>query len=110
VRGVARLQGLMADREEAKTSGAFLALRTRRAPRPEVDAELGDGRPDATRSLRGDEAEHRVGKGRPTCLQRADEVGGDVDAHAGCGAARVEVIGVEAKTRACPAEARRRTN
>jgi hypothetical protein len=29
---------------------SFLALRTSRAPRPEVDAELGDGRPDARRS------------------------------------------------------------
>jgi hypothetical protein len=28
-----------------------------------------------------------------------DEAGGDVGVHAGCGAARVEVVGLEAKTR-----------
>jgi hypothetical protein len=33
------------------------------------------------------------------CAEDWDEVGGDIGAHAGCGAARVEVVGVEANTR-----------
>jgi hypothetical protein len=79
------LGGVVAETDGGQREGpnelmrwSFLALRTSRAPRPEVDAELGEGgqkrggrcagTKQSTASTRGG------GKVRPACLQAADEV------------------------------------
>jgi hypothetical protein len=90
VHGVARLQSLMADREEAKTSGAFLALMTRARRRSWQPARGSRQRPDSMKQqgavvdvgvepVGGEELAWKSGREgmRPMTTRRSDGVLGD---------------------------------